>query len=255
MMMDKVEAAGATPLIACGNFLFRYRNSVFLVVMLALLVSFPPELPGASRAYELVVDVAGLILALAGQALRAAVIGFVYIKRGGLNKRVYANTLVTEGFFGVCRNPLYVGNFLMLAGLLLIHGNPWVIALGMTFFLFAYVSIVAAEEHFLSGKFGSNYSAYCRDVNRWWPDFSRLARSTEGMRFNWQRVVIKDYSTFSTNIATALVLLSYEAVYWHGFAGAQSRLVICGTLLLLLGAAALGIRYAKKSGRLKERAL
>jgi protein-S-isoprenylcysteine O-methyltransferase Ste14 len=251
-MMDKVETTGVAPLIACGNFFFRYRNSVFLIVMLVLLVSFPPEWPGASRTYELGGDIAGLILALAGQALRAAVIGFVYIKRGGLNKRVYADTLVTEGFFGVCRNPLYVGNFLMLAGLLLIHGNPWVIALGMTFFLFAYVSIVAAEEHFLSGKFGSDYSAYCCDVNRWWPDFGRLAGSTEGMRFNWQRVVIKDYSTFSTNIATALVLLSYEAVHWHGFAGAQSRLVICGILLLLLGAAALSIRYAKKSGWLKE---
>ena len=251
-MMDKVETTGVAPLIACGNFFFRYRNSVFLMVMLVLLVSFPPEWPGASRTYELGVDIAGLILALAGQALRAAVIGFVYIKRGGLNKRVYADTLVTEGFFGVCRNPLYVGNFLMLAGLLLIHGNPWVIALGMTFFLFAYVSIVAAEEHFLSGKFGSDYSAYCRDVNRWWLDFGRLAGSTEGMRFNWRRVVIKDYSTFSTNIATALVLLSYEAVHWHGFGGAQPRLVICGILLLLLGAAALSIRYAKKSGRLKE---
>jgi protein-S-isoprenylcysteine O-methyltransferase Ste14 len=243
----------ATPfLVACGNFFFRYRNAVFPLVMLALFATFPPGWSGASERLNLGLNLAGLALALSGQVLRAAVIGFAYIKRGGLNKQVYATTLVTDGFFGICRNPLYVGNLLMQVGLLVIHGNPWVLVLGMAFFVFAYMSIVAAEECFLSGKFGEDYSAYCCAVNRWWPDFGRLARSTEGMRFVWRRVVIKDYSTLCSNLVTALLLLAYEAVYQHGLPAAQSQLTVYGVLLVLLGTAALAVRYAKKSGQLTE---
>ena len=241
-------------LVACGNFFFRYRNVVFPLVMLPLFTIFPPEWPGAGERLNVIFDIAGLALALSGQALRAAVIGFAYVKRGGLNKKVYAHRLVTGGFFGICRNPLYVGNLLMQVGLLVIHGNPWVILLGLAFFVFVYVSIVAAEEDFLRGKFGEEYSAYCRAVNRWWPDVGRFAPSIEGMRFDWRRVVIKDYSTLCSNLMTALLLLAYEAVYRHGLTAAQSQLTTYGMLLVLLGTVVLAIRYAKKSGQLMEQA-
>lgn len=237
---------------ACGNFFFRYRNVVFPLILLALFAAFPPVWPGGNEALNRWLDIAGLVLALSGQALRAAVIGFAYIKRGGLKKRVYANNLVTEGFFGVCRNPLYIGNLLTLSGLFLVHGNPWVITLGAVAFLFAYGSIVAAEEAFLREKFGIKYDTYCREVSRWWPDFKRLARSTDGMRFNWRRVVIKDYSTLCSWLAAAILLLAYEVAYRDGFATARTRLPLYGALLLLLGVATLAVRTAKKSGLLAE---
>lgn len=252
--MQNIQKNATLFLVTCGNFFFRYRNAIFPLVMLALFIIFPPEWPGAGERLDLLLDIAGLALALSGQALRAAVIGFAYIKRGGLNKKVYAHTLVTDGFFGICRNPLYVGNLLMQLGLLVIHGNPWVLLLGLAFFVFVYVSIVAAEERFLSGKFGEDYSAYCRAVNRWWPDVSRLAPSIEGIRFDWRRVVIKDYSTLCSNLVTALLLLAYEAVYRHGLTAAQSQLTTYGMLLVLLGTVVLAIRYAKKSGQLMEQA-
>src|SRR5678815_5444661 len=60
---------------------------------------------------------AGLLIALSGQVLRAVTIGLEYIIRGGRNRQVYAEKLVTGGMFAHCRNPLYVGNFLVLVGL------------------------------------------------------------------------------------------------------------------------------------------
>jgi protein-S-isoprenylcysteine O-methyltransferase Ste14 len=239
-------------LVSSGNFFFRYRNAVFPIVLVVLFALFPP--PRLGSAADLWLDVLGLAIGLAGQGLRMAVIGFAYIKRGGLNKRVYAETLVTEGFFGTCRNPLYVGNILMLVGLFVIEGNPVAVALGLAFFLYAYVSIVRAEETYLAAKFGDAYARYCRDVNRWWPDFSRLAGATAGMSFDWRRVVIKDYSTFCAWIGMAVLLLAYQDAYWRDFALPASFYVPWALVVAVLVAVALLVRWAKKSGRLVERA-
>lgn len=244
------RAASPLWLLACGDFFFRYRNAVFPLVLAALCIVFPPRLLGGSLALDRWLDLVGLAVALAGQGLRAAVIGFAYIKRGGLNKRVHASSLVTAGLFGVCRNPLYLGNGLIVAGLLIIHGNPWACLLGLLVFGFAYGSIVASEESFLVAKFGAAYRDYCRQVPRWWPDPRRFAEATRDMRFDWRRVVANDYGTVFPWVAGAALLFAYEAAYHVGLMGARPRLLAAATVILAMGALALAIRHLKKSGRL-----
>ena len=109
--------ASPSGLLAYGDFFFRHRNTLFPLVLAALCVVFPPRLAGGSLEFDRWLDLAGLAVVLAGQALRAAVIGFAYIKRGGRNKRVHAASLVTTGLFGVCRNPLYLGNLLIVGSI------------------------------------------------------------------------------------------------------------------------------------------
>jgi protein-S-isoprenylcysteine O-methyltransferase Ste14 len=237
-------------LLAWGDFFFRYRNSVFPLVLAGLCILFPPRLAGGSLVLDRWLDLVGLAVVLAGQALRAAVIGFAYIKRGGRNKRVYAASLVTTGLFGVCRNPLYLGNALIIAGLLIVHGNPAACLFGLLFFGFAYRSIVATEERFLVGKFGAGYLDYCRSVPRWWPDLGRFAEATEGMTFDWRRVVANDYGTVFTWVTAVSLLFAYEGAYDAGPAGAAPRLLAAAALILSVGALALTIRHLKKSGRL-----
>ena len=58
----------------------------------------------------------GLLITVTGQLIRGATIGLAYIIRGGKEGKVYAEELVTTGIFNHCRNPLYVGNILMLFG-------------------------------------------------------------------------------------------------------------------------------------------
>lgn len=233
--MHTTEIKPHTPLlIAYGNFLFKQRNRVFPVVLLVLAFVFPPE-PSAW------VISAGYITALTGQLLRASVIGFAYIKRGGLNKKVYADTLVTSGFFAICRNPLYVGNMLIFTGLLLMHGNPMVIALGLLFFATAYTAIIAAEETYLATKFGHVYEAYCAHVPRWRLLFSKLPQAIAGMRFDLRKVIYKDYSTCAIWHAQAVVLLAYRDYLVTGLFPVHWLLV-----LLAIGVAALAIRTTKK---------
>lgn len=240
------------PLVAWGNFLFKWRNTVFPVVMVALFVAFRPFATEAGGA-ERWLDALGLLAVLAGSALRVLVVGMAYIKRGGIDKRVYAADLVTDGMFAHGRNPLYVGNLLILAGILVIHGSPWVLGVGAVFFLGSYVAIVAAEERYLAEKFGDAYQAYCRDVPRWRIRLRGLSATLEGFRFNWRRVVVKEYTTIATTCLMVLALLGEQAVYARGgLTEALPSLAAVGAGMGAVLVAALAVRVLKKSGRLRE---
>ena len=233
-------------MIAYGNFLFRHRNWIFPLFMVALFLSFRPAPPDGYLA-----DMIGVAVVLLGAVIRGAVVGLAYIKRGGLQKKVYAADLVTDGMFSHCRNPLYVGNVLMVAGYLVIHGNPWVYAIGGLYFLISYHAIVAAEEAYLRANFGEAYVAYCRDVPRWWVRLSGFGATFGSMDFNWRRVVVKDYSTLDTAIITTLALLALQSVSHQGFETARGALITLGAILIAVQIAALTIVILKKSGRLK----
>jgi len=239
-------------LVGYGNFIFRYRNRMFPAVMLALFLAFPPVRFMASAAADMWLDLAGLALALIGQGWRVMIVGLVYIKRGGLNKKVHAEALVTDGMFRHCRNPLYVGNILVLLGLLVIHNNPWVYLLGGAFFLVSYVAIVATEERFLRAKFGAAYEDYTERVNRWLPSLDGLGETLASMRFNWRRVLIKEYSSWTSWIVVACLLIANEAIQWSGLTAALPTLVAAGLVIAIDLLQAAVLRHLKKTKRLRE---
>src|SRR5439155_5001311 len=133
-------------------------------------------------------DGLGIVLALAGQSVRAAASGYARVMRSGKDRQVYAERLITEGLFRHSRNPLYLGNLLILLGLFVIHNNPWVYAIGIPFFFLAYSAMVRAEEAYLRNRFGAEYEKYCRRVSRWLPHLRNPGGSVRGLRFSWRRV-------------------------------------------------------------------
>lgn len=195
-------------------------------------------------------DLAGILVIICGQVIRAGVIGLIYIKRGGVNKKIYADNLVKEGIFAHCRNPLYVGNLLILFGFLIIHNNFMVYLLGGSFFLFSYYAIVKAEESFLKTKFGNEFVDYCRKVNRWVINFSGLGKTLGSMKFNWRRVIIKDYSTMLTWFLTLIILVTWQHVSIHGIDYSWpfiSQMIFPVVLAVLLS---IVVRILKKNGTL-----
>ena len=246
------RVAGKSAFIRIGDWFFKYRNLAFPAVLVALMIVFPPVPLLGDPARDWLLDLVGVTLCVIGSGLRIWVIGLAYIKRGGLNKKVHADSLVTDGMFGVCRNPLYVGNALVLAGILLVHGSPWVIGLGALYFGFAYAAIVAAEEHFLRAKFGAEYDAYCRTVNRFWPDFARYRAARRDMVFNWRRPLMKDYSSVYAWIAALLVQRAYERVDWGLLQATLPDLAPTLSALAVATAAMVLVRALKKSGLLTE---
>ena len=99
-------------MVKLGNLLFHNRNWLFPLFYVILFIPSPEVFSDPVTAMLI-----GFGIAIIGQIIRIITIGLVYIVRGGRNRRVYADDLVTTGIFSHCRNPLYVGNILILAGL------------------------------------------------------------------------------------------------------------------------------------------
>lgn len=202
-------------LIASGNWFFKVRNGLSPIVFIALvLLTRPLWRFGDPR--DIALMIAGLLVTLSGQVLRAAVIGYAYIKRGGKDRKVYADTLVQEGFFNHCRNPLYVGNVLILLGLLIAYGSVAAFVIGTAFYLYLYLAITLAEENYLRGRFGEAYDAYVARVNRYLPNFRGLGKSLEGMSYDWPKLLRKEYGTTFAWFSTLLGVIAWKAWLFNG---------------------------------------
>lgn len=182
--------------------------------------------------------------------LRFATIGLAYINRGGKDKKVYASQLVTGGIFSHCRNPLYIGNILKLAGIGILSNSLLYVALFIPAFLFIYQAIVLAEENYLSSKFGQEFDAYCRSTNRWIPRFSGLVETFNSMDYRWQRPLVKENaSVYVWLVGIVLILLLKYPELTGDNALLRNQLLMI--VLPLLTVIYLGIRYLKKSGKLQ----
>src|SRR5215510_10929891 len=153
-------------MVKIGNFFFKYRNWIFILFYGALFIpSWPLFSKECCGEYYYVWPITlGLLITILGQLIRGLTIGLAYIVRGGKAGKPYAEGLVTEGIFTHCRNPLYVGNILMLLGVGILANSLVYVAIVIPVFLFIYQTIVLAEENFLRGKFGDGFNEYCRNV-------------------------------------------------------------------------------------------
>jgi protein-S-isoprenylcysteine O-methyltransferase Ste14 len=240
-------------MIAVGNFFFKYRNIIFLFFYLALFIPSWPlfsERNAGPRYYRWPIFI-GLFITFLGQFTRAVSIALDYIIRGGRDGKVYAENLVTGGMFNHCRNPLYVGNILMLAGVGVLSNSLFYVAVMLPVFLFIYQAIVLAEENFLKNKFGDQYDSYCARVNRWLIDPSGIGKTFSISTFNWRRYITKEYNTiyiWLTGI-TLVMLFTYPQLTNYD---SRQRNLLLSIILPLLLALYLLVRFLKKSGRVTE---
>jgi protein-S-isoprenylcysteine O-methyltransferase Ste14 len=87
---------------------------------------------------------------------------------GGPGMDTPPERLVTSGPFALCRNPMYLGHLIFLAGLAL-SLSSWVgaaLALGTAAWL---QFRVRRDERRLAERFGELYMQYCSRVKRWIP--------------------------------------------------------------------------------------
>jgi protein-S-isoprenylcysteine O-methyltransferase Ste14 len=179
-------------MIKLGNYLYHHRNYLFPVFYALLFVKSPIIFED----YRIPL-VIGFIIALSGEAIRVMTVGLKYIVRGGKNRKVYAEDLVTDGLFSHCRNPLYVGNVMIIVGLGVMSNSLYFNLIMSPLFIFIYQAIIQAEEDFLRNKFGDSFDQYCQKTNRWLPRLEGLRDTLSSMEFNWRRVIVKEYtSTF-----------------------------------------------------------
>ena len=142
-----------------------------LLLFAALLIGFaadrllplPFPIPGTDLAYM----ITG-VLTLIGVAVFSA--GIRNFSRAGTPVQGTKPTraLVTTGIHGWTRNPIYLGMFLLYAGVGVATRNPWILILALPLAVMIRFGVVAArEEAYLERRFGDAYRDYKAHVRRW----------------------------------------------------------------------------------------
>ena len=236
--------------ITLGKFFFKYRNTLFPIMYLGLFVFTRPGLFLGSVQLDKYACALGALLALGGQALRILVIGFAYIIRGGRGGKVYAEDLVQTGFYAHSRNPMYVGNYLILLGFVLLYGSLWVYVIALPFFTLVYYAIVKNEEGYLKEKFGREYAEYAARVNRFIPNLRGIKDTMKQGHYDWKKVLRKEYGTISLLLCAILVVVIWKDLTIFGYEQKRGEIEILALLFIPIALFYGTARFLKKTGRL-----
>ena len=92
--------------------------------------------------------------------------------------------LTIRGPYQLCRNPMYLGRYLLILGFIVATGLVWLCVIYTVVYYFYMVNRVKREEPVLENIFGQPYRDYCRDVNRFMPGTKRL--DSQFFFFDWK---------------------------------------------------------------------
>ena len=110
--------------------------------------------------------------------------------------------LQDSGPFSVVRNPLYVGNFFLSLGLVVVANIWWLIPVYIALFAFQYHYIVGWEEWNLRKKFGAEFDAYCARVPRWFPKIGGY----KSWNHDFKKALKSERVTIAAIVSVSLVL-------------------------------------------------
>lgn len=87
--------------------------------------------------------------------------------RTPINPNAQPEHLVTDGPFGITRNPIYLADTLLLIGVGLVSGITWFLPLALLAAFITKKLAIDKEERWLADKFGKRYRDYAKRVRRW----------------------------------------------------------------------------------------
>lgn len=112
-------------------------------------------------------NVLGMVCVLAGVGLIvAAVVEFKKAQTTIIPHQV-PNALITSGVFAFSRNPIYLADALILAGLILIWSAVYALPLIYVFIRLIERRFISPEEGRLTTIFGDAFTQYCAKTRRW----------------------------------------------------------------------------------------
>jgi len=148
-------------------------------------IPWPPLLlvaaAGAGYGLQRVAPTAGLVpegLMRFGEAVLALglafdfwAMGVMVVARTNILPNFGAGRLVTHGPFAFTRNPIYLGNTLLLMGIGLAFSALWFLPLAVIMAVLVDRLAIRREEQHLALRFGAEWAAYAAAVPRWfkWP--------------------------------------------------------------------------------------
>lgn len=231
-----------------GNWLFRQRSHLPLLVLAVILLALNTTGHAGGLDEEALGDVLCFALALAGLAVRVAVIGYAAGGTSGRNTgEQIAATLNTRGMYSLMRHPLYLGNYLMWLGAALLPRVWWCAVIVSLVFWLYYERIMYAEEEFLRGKFGEVWLAWAARTPAFVPAPRRWVAPER--RFMVRTVLKREYSALFGIAATFAFLLVARDLIQEG------RLELDAGWVVVLGVTAIAylvLRTLNRRTRLLE---
>lgn len=195
-------------LVRHGSWFFRWRSYVLLgftpLILLAIAGPEPIETTFgelADTSYEALC----IAIAFSGFLIRALTVGFVPSGTSGRNThRQIADALNTTGMYSLTRNPLYLGNAVSIMGIGMFTQSLTVVLVMLLFLVIYLERIIAAEEAFLSAKFGDSYLDWARRVPVFLPRFSGWQRPS--LPFSLRTVLRREHSSMLAVLAPLFII-------------------------------------------------
>ncbi len=198
---QQISEAERRPSARIGAVLFRHRGWLPAPFLLVPLLAH-----GNTDAMNWIL---GFVFIVVGEAIRLAGVaaaGTVTRRRSRTVQR-----LVTYGIFAWMRNPLYLGNFLIWLGFIVISGVFWFIPVAIILFAIEYTLIVRYEEGVLESIFGEEYLQYKSRTSRWLP---RPPGSDEEGEHHWGEAWRSELSTFMQYVVISGLFVAKHRSGW-----------------------------------------
>lgn len=109
----------------------------------------------------------GVVLVTGGLTIMAAAVVQMLAARTTVIPRSRPARLVTQGIFRVSRNPIYLGDAMILTGAVLYWDVPLAIPLVMGFKVLIERRFILQEEVVLRAAFGAAFETWAARVGRW----------------------------------------------------------------------------------------
>ena len=182
-----------------GNYLFRYRGILPLIILVAGIGVFvqgelkSPEFQDAEM--KEIYRFFCLFVCFIGFGIRTYTVGHTPKNTSGRNTHgQLADELNTSGIYSVVRHPLYLGNFFMWLGIAFLTGNMWFTLVFAFLYWVYYERIMFAEEQFLRQKFGAIYLDWAKLTPAFIPSFKN--RVKPNIPFSWKKILKKEKNGF-----------------------------------------------------------
>lgn len=188
-----------------GNFLFRWRTYIPSLILLFSLFyinnlkykEYYETLPYLFVCY---------FISLLGLFIRCFTIGFTPANTSGRNtKKQVADTVNSKGIYSIIRHPLYVGNFFMFMGVVLILESISFLFVFVLFYWLYYERIMYAEEQFLRKKFGTLYTDWANNTPAIIPRFKNY--NPPELPFSFRNIIKREYPSL---FGITLIFLLYD---------------------------------------------
>lgn len=136
-------------------------------IALALVLHWQAALPWPGGVARYVLAAIGICLIGAGLALDVTAIRLFRKHRTSVQPTRAASSLVVEGPFSKSRNPMYLGNTLIIFGAGLLFGVGWLLPAALAAAIAVQKLAIEREEAHLEASFGALWRDYAAKTPRW----------------------------------------------------------------------------------------